>query len=88
MARRRNAHQAGRISLSDAMFTKLLVTSLWQNRFWVSNGRDLTAVYPDCKLNCVWRELRSFIEEKLLELGVGWVELAELSEVQPAVVQK
>jgi hypothetical protein len=45
--------QAGRMSLSDAMFAKLLVTSLWQNLFWIPKAPDLAAADLGRDFNCV-----------------------------------
>jgi hypothetical protein len=70
---REDSYHDGRMSLSEAMFAKLLVTSLWQNLFWKSNALVLGAANLGRDLNCVRGVLSSFVglEEKLLELVVG-----------------
>jgi hypothetical protein len=49
--RREDVYHDGRMSLSEAMFAKLLVTSLWQNLFWKSNALVLVAANLGRDLN-------------------------------------
>lgn len=61
------------MSLSEAMFAKLLVTSLWQNLFCMPKVPDVATVKRDRVFNCAREAPSSLValEEKLLELAVG-----------------
>ena len=79
---------AGRMSLSEAMFAKLLVTSVWQNLFLIPSALDLVVANRGRDRNCVRGVVNSVgLEEKLLGLAVRLVELAAYEEVRRGVVR-
>jgi len=67
--RSRHAHQAGRMSLSEAMSAKLLVTSDWQNLLCTPNALGLVRANLGLDREVSWSCLG--LEEKLLEPVVG-----------------